>query len=111
MCNSVSEIINLNFNLIFINRGKEVKKKVSVEGIRKERSDKKTRVNSSLDQDTHRKLKKLAISCGMTKTMLAAKIIEMAVNNESVIDWFQKKYNTDDDYRIIPVKIQGKIHY
>ncbi|OJT66836.1 hypothetical protein [Bacillus licheniformis] len=88
-----------------------MKKKVSVEGIRKERSDKKTRVNSSLDQDTHRKLKKLAISCGMTKTMLAAEIIEMAVNNESVIDWFQKKYNTDDDYRIIPVKIQGKIHY
>ncbi|QAT68075.1 hypothetical protein EQZ20_24700 (plasmid) [Bacillus glycinifermentans] len=88
-----------------------MKKKVNVEESRKVRSDKKTRVNPSLNQDTHRKLKKLAISCDMTKTMLAAEIIEMAVNNESVIDWFQKKYNVDDAYRIIPVKIQGKIHY
>ncbi|KAA6446899.1 hypothetical protein [Bacillus swezeyi] len=88
-----------------------MKKKVNVEGNRKLRSDKKTRVNPSLDQDTHKKLKKLAISCDMTKTMLAAEIIEMAVNNESVIEWFQKKYNVDDVYRIIPVNINGKIYY
>lgn len=78
---------------------------------RKVRSDKKTRVNPSVDHDTHEKLKKLAVSCDMTKTMLAAEIIEMALNNESVINWFQSKYNTNDNYRVIPVKIQGRIMY
>jgi hypothetical protein len=37
--------------------------------------NKKIRVNASLDKDTHDKLKKLAISCDMTKTMLAYEII------------------------------------
>ncbi|WP_236645943.1 MULTISPECIES: hypothetical protein [Brevibacillus] len=39
--------------------------------IRKVRSDKKIRVNPSLNIDTHGKLKKLALSCEMTKTKLA----------------------------------------
>uniref|UniRef100_UPI0034A0B180 hypothetical protein n=2 Tax=Bacillus TaxID=1386 RepID=UPI0034A0B180 len=78
---------------------------------RKVRSDKKTRVNPSLDSDTHQKLKKLAISCDMTKTQLAAEILKMALNNESVIDWYQKKYNKDDSYRIILARINGELHY
>jgi hypothetical protein len=79
--------------------------------LRKERSDKKTRVNASLDKDTHDKLKKLAISCDMTKTMLAAEIIEMAVNHEGIIDWFQNQYNQNDAYRVIPVQQAGKLYY
>jgi hypothetical protein len=81
------------------------------EAERKVRSDKKIRVNASLDQVTHDQLKKLAISCDMTKTMLAAIIIEMAVQNESVIDWLQKNYNKYDEYRVIPIKSGNRLHY
>lgn len=73
---------------------------------RKVRSDKKTRVSPSLDSDTHEKLKKLAISCDMTKTQLSGEILKMALNNESVIDWFQ-----NDSYRIILARINGVLHY
>lgn len=75
------------------------------------RSDKKIRVNASLDNDTHEKLKKLGISCEMTKTMMAAEIIKMAVNHPEIIDYYQKKYNKDDKYRVIPVKENGRITY
>lgn len=75
------------------------------------RSDKKTRVNASLDQDTHEKLKKLATSCEMTKTMMAAELIKMCVNHLDIIEFYQKKYNISDQYRVIPVKQDGKITY
>lgn len=75
------------------------------------RSDKKIRVNASLDQQTHDKLKKLAISCDMTKTMLAAELIEMSVNHIDIIDFFQKRYNHNDQYRVIPVKQNGNVTY
>lgn len=71
---------------------------------RKVRSDKKVRVNASLDQDTHRKLKKLSISCDMTKTTLAAEIIKIAVNHTEIIKWLQDQYNKEEEYRIIPIK-------
>lgn len=73
--------------------------------------NKKIRVNASLDQDTHDKLKKLAISCDMTKTMLAYEIIKMAVNHTDIIDFFQTRYNQDKQYRVVPVRQDGKTHY
>lgn len=78
---------------------------------RKVRSDKKTRVNPSLDQDTHTKLRKLGISCNKTKTMLAAEIITMALNHPDIVEYFQDKYNTESQYRVVPVKHQGRIYY
>lgn len=75
------------------------------------RSDKKIRVNASLDQDTHDKLKKLAISCDMTKTMLSAEIIKLVVNHIEFIDFLQKKYNHQEQYRVIPVRQDGKTYY
>lgn len=75
------------------------------------RSDKKIRVNASLDQNTHEKLKKLATSCEMTKTMMAAELIKMCVNHLDIIEFYQKKYNKCDQYRVIPVKQDGKITY
>lgn len=73
--------------------------------------NKKIRVNASLDQDTHNKLKKLAISCDMTKTMLAYEIIKLAVNHTDIIEFLQNRYNKDDQYRIVPIKENGKTHY
>lgn len=78
---------------------------------KQQRSDKKIRVNASLDNDTHQKLKKLATSCEMTKTMMAAELIKMCVNHLDIIEFYQKKYNKSDQYRIIPVKQDGKITY
>lgn len=75
------------------------------------RVDKKTRVNASLDNDTHEKLKKLATSCDMTKTMLAAELLKMCVNHLDIIDFYQKNYNKNDQYRVIPVKKDGKVLY
>jgi hypothetical protein len=75
------------------------------------RSDKKTRVNAFLDQDTHEKLKKLATSCEMTKTMLAAELLKMCVNHLDIIDFYQKTYNKNDQYRVIPIKVDGKVNY
>ena len=75
------------------------------------RSDKKIRVNASLDSDTHEKLKKLAISCDMTKTMLSAEIIKIVVNHADFIEWFQGKYNKDERYKVFPIKKDGKTYY
>jgi hypothetical protein len=88
-----------------------LKKVIQKEDERKVRSDKKTRVNASLDEDTHRKLKKLSVSCNMTKTMLASEIIKLCVNHTEFIKFFQDKYNTEPDYRVIPVKVNGKVTY
>ncbi len=81
------------------------------EDVTKTRSDKKIRVNASLDQDTHDKLKKLAISCDMTKTMLSAEIMKLVVNHIDFIDFLQKKYNKQEQYRVIPVRKDGKTYY
>jgi len=75
------------------------------------RSDKKTRVNASLNEDTHQKLKKLAISCDMTKTMLAASLIESCVNHVDIIEYYQRLYNKDEQYRVVPINQDGNITY
>lgn len=83
-----------------------------MEKARKQRSDKKTHVNPALDHDTHKKLKKLAISCNMTKTQLAEHLIKMAVNNPDIINHYQHLYNIEDQYRVTPIQDQdGNIIY
>lgn len=73
--------------------------------------NKKIRVNASLDQDTHNKLKKLAIACDMTKTMMAYEIIRIVVNHTDFIDFLQTRYNRDEQYRVVPIRQNGKTHY
>ncbi len=48
---------------------------------RKVSSNKKVNVNPAVDQDTHRKLKWLALACDVTKTTLAEGILQLAVNS------------------------------
>ncbi|MBM7650533.1 nuclear transport factor 2 (NTF2) superfamily protein [Bacillus ectoiniformans] len=73
--------------------------------------NKKIRVNASLDQDTHNKLKKLSVSCDMTKTMMAYEIIKIVVNHTDFIDWLQDKYNKEQQYRVVPIRKDGKTFY
>jgi hypothetical protein len=73
---------------------------------------KKIPVQPSLYEDSHNKLYKLAISCNMTKTALAEKLINMAVNNPDVIEHFQELYNTEPGFRVVPVIDQeGRVTY
>jgi hypothetical protein len=78
---------------------------------KKQRSDKKIRVNPSLDQDTHRKLKRLSLACDLPKTKLAEEIIKIAVNNPSLIEYIQKVYNASDEFRVVPIVDKGKIYF
>jgi hypothetical protein len=79
---------------------------------RQPRSDKKIPVQPSLTRDTHDKLYKLAISCNMTKTKMAEQLIHMSVNHPDIIEHYQKIYNTEPMYRIVPVIDQdGKVEY
>ncbi|WP_338754928.1 hypothetical protein [Bacillus sp. FJAT-52991] len=78
---------------------------------KKERSDKKINVNPALDQDTHCKLKKLSVSCDVSKTKMAEMILKMALNHPSIIQYFQEQYNKDPQYRVIPVKKGNHITY
>jgi hypothetical protein len=93
--------------------GHEIKGKIGTKKVseRSTRSDKKVRVNITTTQDTHRKLKKLAISCNMSKTALAEDFIRMCVNHEDIIDWYQNRFNTEDEYRIVIIKKDGKVYY
>jgi hypothetical protein len=67
---------------------------------------KKINVNPGLDQDTHDKLYKLAISCNMTKTKMAEKIILNMVNNPDFINYMQDLYNVENHFKVFPT-IQG----
>jgi hypothetical protein len=64
---------------------------------RRERSDKKIRVNAGVDKDTHEKLEKLAFVVDVPKTILAGVLIELSVNNSKIIDHIQKIYRVKDD--------------
>lgn len=80
-------------------------------GERKTRSDKKTNVNSALDALTHKKLQKLALACStkrtVSKTALAAWIIQKALNSPSFIDEVQEAFGVEE--RLIPLTADGRL--
>lgn len=80
-------------------------------GARKERSDKKHRVNPALPQNVHEKLDRLATAIGITKTSLAGELIELCLNNSGVIDFIQSKYKDSSRFRIIPSNVNGEIKF
>lgn len=80
-------------------------------GDRAERSDKKVRVNSSLSRDVHDRLDRLATACGITKTSLAAYLIEVCLNNENIIQFVQKEFDEQARFRIIPSRVNGELQF
>lgn len=81
---------------------------------RKIRSDKRTRVNPSLSQESHEKLESLALACGnMPKTKLAGELIDYCLNNPEIINLFQEqKFPFKHSYlKVIPLMINGKCVY
>jgi hypothetical protein len=78
---------------------------------RAERSDKKIRVNSSLSKTVHNKLDRLAMACGVTKTGLAAYLLEICLNNENIINYVQDQHKDSSRFRIIPTRVDGEIQF
>ena len=81
------------------------------ERVRSERSDKKVRVNSSFSKTIHEKLDRLAMACGMTKTKLAAYLVELCLQNENIINFVQDQNQKNSRFRIIPSKIDGDLKF
>jgi hypothetical protein len=81
------------------------------ERIRSERCDKKIRVNSSFNKVVHEKLDRLAMACGITKTSLAAYLVELCLHNENIINFVQDQYRETSRFRIIPTKIEGELKF
>lgn len=78
---------------------------------KKFRSDKKIRVNMSLDQKTHDLLNRVAKACDVGKTTLAGQIITIMVRNPDFINYIQDKYEVPRDERIVPIIGYDRIDY
>jgi hypothetical protein len=78
---------------------------------RKERSDKKIRVNASFTNPVHDKLDRLAAACGTTKTELAAYLVELCLNDENIVNHVQFKHRDKARYRIIPSRVDGELKF
>jgi hypothetical protein len=78
---------------------------------RKTRSDKRIRVNASLDDETHEKLRKLAFACGQTKTMMAAIILRDALNTPEDVTMYQNIYNKNPENRIMLARVNNELKY
>lgn len=64
----------------------------------------KNRIGVSLPHKDDTSLQRLAVSCGMTPTTLAYKLIEYCLNDASIVDLFQMDYNVNPSYWVVPVR-------
>lgn len=85
---------------------------------RKERSDKKPRVNPSLDLETHILLQKLAAVCrigagdSVTKTSIAACMLASCVRNAAFVSKLQDEFNVPLEQRLVFIRdYRGDISY
>lgn len=78
---------------------------------RKPRSDKKIRVNTPIDLDTHELLRQLAFKLRLSKTHMMAEIVEIMLRNPAFINWVQDEHRIPKEERIIPATVDGKVVY
>lgn len=69
------------------------------------------RVNLSLTNELHKKLTRLAKSCEMNHTTLAALLVEMCLNDPKLVNQLQRDYNIYPAYKVVPVQNNGKTEY
>lgn len=69
------------------------------------------RVNVSLSNENLNKLNKLSIACRLRPTTLAGFIIELALNNNDIIQILQNEHCLEKAYRIFTINDNGKIIY
>lgn len=79
---------------------------------RKQRSDKKIRVNPSFDSDAHEKLVMLARACDITKTKMAEMIVEMVLNDEKSVQNLQDRLDVGDSpFRITTTSVNERLFF
>lgn len=69
------------------------------------------RVGVNLTNQYHNKLSKLATSCNMSKTTLAALILERCLDDPVMVDKLQKEFNVHPVYKIMPFRKDGNVDY
>jgi len=69
------------------------------------------RKSISMTNETEGKLNRLAVACHMSPAELATILLEAGLNSEGLIQWLQNKYNRNPQYRVIPIKENGRIIY
>ncbi len=79
--------------------------------VRSERSDKKIRVNSYFSKAVHEKLDRLSVACGVTKTGLAAYLVELCLHNENIVNFVQDQHKDSSRFRVIPSKVDGELKF
>lgn len=62
------------------------------------------RVNVSLSNKYETKLRRLAVSCNMRPTTLAARLIELSLDSPEVVYTLQNKFNVHNAYKVIPLE-------
>ncbi|MEC1757354.1 hypothetical protein [Schinkia azotoformans] len=85
--------------------------KIDMRKKRNEPNEERIRLNLTIDPDTHSKLKKMGISCEIPKSTMAYEFLKFCVNHEQIIEIFQNRYNENPQYKVVPIKQNGKIFY
>lgn len=69
------------------------------------------RTNISLTNEMDNKLSRLAVSCGLKKTTLAALLVERCLDDPVIVGELQREYNLHSAYKVLPIKSNGAIIY
>lgn len=69
------------------------------------------RKSVSLCNDLDQKSKALAVSCNMSQAELLHEVIKLSLNSSNIIQYLQDKYTTNEKFRVIPTKVNGKLYY
>lgn len=64
-----------------------------------------------INDEYDNKLKKLAVSCDLSKSELSDKFLRMCLDSPELIAKFQDTYNKDIQYKVHPVIINNRVHY
>jgi hypothetical protein len=88
-------------------------KKNRGEDQRKERTDKKERIQIHTIGDTKTKFNRIARACNVSESELGSKMLTYLVNNPDFVRWVQDEYrvSNNDPFRIIPIIENGKLTY
>ena len=62
------------------------------------------RVNVSLSNLYETKLRRLAVSCNMRPTTLAARLIELSLDSPELVYTLQEQFNIHAAYKVIPLE-------
>lgn len=69
------------------------------------------RVGINLTNEMNNKLSRLAISCGIAKSTLAATLIERCLDDPLIVSKLQKEFNKHEAYKVLPININGETKY